>query len=34
MINQTAAYGAETWDRTRMSPPSTARKDYLCYLGE
>ena len=25
--------GAETWDRTRMSPPSTAREDYLCYLG-
>ena len=25
--------GAETRDRTRMSRASTARKDYLCYLG-
>jgi hypothetical protein len=28
------ANGTETRDCTRMSPASTARKDYLCYLGE
>lgn len=32
--NELRPHGAETWDRTRMSPPSTAREDYLCYLGE
>ena len=29
-----SANGAETRDCTRMSPASTARKDYLCYLGK
>jgi hypothetical protein len=32
-IRTIPANGAETRDRTRMSPASAARKDYLCYLG-
>lgn len=32
--NELRPHGAETRDRTRMSRASTARKDYLCYLGK